>query len=71
MHHDAEETEVATQEFDVVKSKFFNFHSVRSGIITKLQPKNYQRTETCNYKIDTHSDGHLMPIRMYKHSFCV
>ena len=35
-------------------------------IVTKLKTKSNQKTETCQYKIDTGSDGNLIPIRMYK-----
>ena len=51
------------------KDKIFNVHSVRSAIIEKLKTKSSQRTHTCKCKIDTDSDGNLMPIRMYKMLF--
>ena len=57
------------QEFDAVRAKIFNFHSVTSVILTKLKTKSSQRKDTCKYKIDTGSDGNLMPIRMYKMLF--
>ena len=69
MHQDDEEKEVATQEFDAVRLKIFNFHSVRSVIITKLNTKSSQRIDTCKYKIDKGNDGNLMSIRMYKTLF--
>ena len=61
-----EDKELATQEFDVVRSRIFNFHSTRSVIITGLKTKSSQKTGTCKLKIDTGSDGNLMPIRMCK-----
>ena len=59
------EKEVTTQEFDAVRLKLFNFHSIRSAIVTKLKHKSSQRTDTYKYKMDTDSDGNLMTIRMY------
>ena len=57
-----EEQEVATQEFGVLRSKIFNFHSVRSAIIGKLKAKGSQETDTIEYKFDTGTDGNLMLI---------
>ena len=37
MCQDNEKKEVITQEFDVVRSTFFNFYSIRSDIIAKLK----------------------------------
>ena len=54
MHQDSEDTEVSIKEFDMVRSKFFNVHSIQS-IIPNLKPKTSQRTELCEYKIDTGS----------------
>ena len=65
MHLDDEDEEVSMQESDVVKSKVFNFHSIRSVIIAKVKQKAVKRN-TCEYKTDTGSDDNLMPIRMYK-----
>ena len=59
----------ATKEFDMVRSKTFNFCSTRSTIIAKLKTESYQKKETCKYKMDTSNDGNLMPIRMYKMLF--
>ena len=44
----------------------FNFHSIWSVIIGKLEIKS---RETCKYKIDIDSDGSLIPIRMFKMFF--
>ena len=43
--HHAEETEVSTEEFDAVRSKILNLHSMWSIIIAKLQTKTKQSTE--------------------------
>ena len=32
----------------------------------KVKKEKCQKVDTCEYKIDTDSDGNLMPIRMYK-----
>ena len=40
MHQDAKEIDVSTKEFDLVRSKDFNFHSVQSVIIAKLKTNN-------------------------------
>ena len=45
-----------TQEFDMVRSKMFNFLSVKSVIIAKIKTKSNQKIETCKYKVDTGSD---------------
>ena len=55
-----------TQEFDAVRLKILNCHTLGQLIITKLKTKSSQRIDKCEYKIDTYSDGNLMPIRMYK-----
>ena len=65
MCQDAEDKKVSVQEFDTVRSKVFNFYSFRSVIIED-ENKNSQKGDTCKYKIDTGSDGNLMPIRKYK-----
>ena len=52
-----EDKEVATQEFDALRSKIFNFHGIRSEIIAKLKTKGSKRKDTCKYKIDTVSAG--------------
>ena len=58
--------QVATQESDMVISEVFNFHSIRSVMITKSKTKSSQTIDTHEYKIDTGSDDNLMPINMYK-----
>ena len=69
MHHDNVGNEVATQEFDMERSKIFNFYSIRSVIVTELKTKSSQRIDTCEYKIDTGSDGNPMSVRMYEMHF--
>ena len=54
------------KEFDMVRSKIFNLYSVSN---CKAKTKGSQRTDTYKYKIDTGSDGNLMPVRMYKTLF--
>ena len=53
-------------EFDMVRSKVINFHSMQSIIIAKLKSKNSQITELCEHEIDTGGDGNVMPIRRFK-----
>ena len=69
IHQDNEEKEVVKQEFDAVTSKIFNVHSIWTVIIAKLKTQRCQRADTCEYKIDTGSDGNLKPTRMYKTLF--
>ena len=57
---------LATQEFDLVRSKDFGFHSVKSALIAKLKTKSSQVTEMCELKLHTGSYGYLVPIRMYE-----
>ena len=66
MCHDAEKTDVTTQEFDMARSKIFRFHTVRLVISSKLKTKIYQRTETCEHNIDIGTDGNLMSSTLYK-----
>ena len=56
---------MAVKEFDMVRSKIFNFHSVCLVIIAKLRTKSIQKGEICEYKTDTFIDGNLMPIKMF------
>ena len=42
-HTKTQETELLTQKFHAVRSKIFDFHSVRSVIIAKLKTKSNQR----------------------------
>ena len=46
-----EETKEATHEFDVVRSKFFNFHSIRSFLIAKLKDKKQSKSRMCGNKL--------------------
>ena len=46
------------------KIKNFHFPCLQSVLIVKL--KTNKRTDTCEYKIDTSSDGNLATIRMLK-----
>ena len=48
---------------------FSFFHSIRCITIAKLKTKGNHKVDTCEYKIDTGSDGNLMLIRMYKGLF--
>ena len=66
---DEEEEEVVTQEFDVIRSKFLNLHSIRSVIIAKLKTKSSKKVDAYQYKIDTDSNGNVMPIRMHEMLF--
>ena len=64
-----EEMEVATHEFDTVRSKVFIFHSIRSVLIEKVKTESSQKAEICKFKLDIGSDSNLMPVRMYKMLF--
>ena len=66
MCQDAAEVEVSTEEFDMVLSQVFNFHSVQSILSANMKTKTNQRTEICEYKTYTGSDGKLMSTRMFK-----
>ena len=56
-----ERNEVATQELNVVKSKVFSLHSIRSVIIAKLKQKRHTQksSEMCEFKLDTAGDDVL------------
>ena len=69
MYQENEDKEVSTHQFDVIWSKVFSFHSIRSEIIAKLKTKGSQKIDMCEYKIERGSDRNLMPIRMYKMLF--
>ena len=63
-----EETAVAIHEINLLRSKVFNLHSIRSVLIAKLKKTSSQKKKCLN-KLHTGSDGNLMPIRMYKVPF--
>ena len=54
------------QQFDMVRSKVFNFHSLRFMINVKLKTKGSQKINLCIFKLSSRSDSNLMLIRMYK-----
>ena len=66
MHQDAEDPEVSKDEFDIVRSRVFNVHSIQSIIIAKLKAETSQGTELCKYKRDIGSDGSLMYMSLFK-----
>ena len=68
-HQDAEETEISTKDFDIVRSKVFNFSSVKSIIFAKHKARSSQIVEICKCKIDTGCNGNLMLIKMFKTLF--
>ena len=63
IHHNLE---VATQEFDVVISEVlsFNIHSIRSVLFVKLKTTISQRAEIYKCKLNTGSNGNLMPLQI-------
>ena len=65
MCQNAQNKEVATQEFDAVRSKLFNVYSVKSFLLSKLRQKQ-SKSGMCELKLDKGSNGNLMPIRVYK-----
>ena len=68
-HKNSNASETSDKETDVVRTKVFNFHSVRSTIITKLHKRTSQNNTMLEYKADTGSDGNLMLISMFKSLF--
>ena len=68
MCHDDEGKELATQEFDIIILKVFNFHSLRWVIMTKIE-REAAKIDTCQLKIDTGSGGNLMTMTMYNALF--
>ena len=44
---DAEEIEVSTEEYDMVRPKVFHFQSIQSVIIVNLKPKSNHRSKIC------------------------
>ena len=62
-----DKSEASRREFNVVSLILFNLVSIRLVI---LQNKYKKETSTlCKYKIDTISNGNLMPINMFKMLF--
>ena len=51
MFQDSEDLEVTPKQADIVRSKVFNFHGVRSMLITPLNTKSGQISEMCELKI--------------------
>ena len=47
------------------KIKVFNFHGIRSVIIAKLRTKSIPKTALDEYKINSSSNGNLMPLMSY------
>ena len=47
----------------------FNFHSVRSVLITKLRTRTGQNAAKPDYKINTGSDGNLISINIFRMLF--
>ena len=53
----------------MVRTKTFNFHSSRSGLITKLRNNISQSTTELDYKMDAGSDSNIMAINVFKTIF--
>ena len=68
-HSIQQDSETLDQVFDVVRMKTFNFHMVRSVLITILKTKTNQNTAELDSIIDTSSDDTLMPINMFSKLF--
>ena len=43
----------------------FKFNIVWSVFATKLETSNSQKSAILNYKVDTGSDGNLIPVNMF------
>ena len=63
---DTDETEVAARDFDTVNVKIFSLLSIKSVVNVELKTKATTTTKLCEYKIDTDSDGNLLPIKEFK-----
>ena len=48
---DTEETEVSARDFDIVRSKKFNLHNVKSVTIARLKTKTTQTTKIMGIQI--------------------
>ena len=57
------------RNFDLVNIRYLNFESVRSVIFTKLESSTSQQRNQITYKINTESDGNLIPFRVFKTLF--
>ena len=53
----------------MVRTKMFNFHIIRSVLITKYKNKTGQITAELDNKIDTGSDSNLIPFHMFRPIF--
>ena len=63
---DHEDKEIASKQFDVVRSNPFKFLSMRSVLIAKLYTKATKYLRLANSNDDTRGNGRLMHIIMYK-----
>ena len=57
------------RSFDSVKIKHLNFDKVKSIIFTKLESDTLSKRASITYKIDSGSDGNLMPFNRFKTVF--
>ena len=57
------------RNFYVVNIRYLNPDSIRSIIFTKLESNTSQIRTQITSKIDTRSDGNLMPFRLFKITF--
>ena len=54
------------RSFDSVKIKYFKFDNFKSIIFTELESTTSQKGVYITYKIDSGSDGNLMPFKIFR-----
>ena len=57
------------RHIDAATTKSFSFKGIRSLITTKLKTGGRLRRTKVQYKMDIDSDGNLMQISIFQHSF--
>ena len=53
------------RNFDVVRVKYINIHSIKFIIFTKLGSSASQIWTLIVYKVDTEANGNLMPLKIF------
>ena len=65
-HSMKEQITTADQQVNTVNIISFNFNSIHSVIIAKLKTRRSQNSAIIQHKVDTSSDGNIMPYHIFK-----
>ena len=66
--HDIEQEATSDNQIDMVNINYIGFNSKQSVIVAKLKISSNQISIIIPYKINTGSDGNIMPICIFKFS---